>query len=82
MPVHPFNPDWNVGGSVLVPGHSSLIVEVKTNIGRKCLSCPDLSRTYNYRKIYLRPLNQSNTHFTVSHAFSNPDASLGKIEET
>jgi hypothetical protein len=28
MPVHPFNPDWNVGGSVLVPGHSSLIVEV------------------------------------------------------
>ena len=28
MPVHPFNPDWNVGGSVLVPGQSSSIVEV------------------------------------------------------
>ena len=27
MPVHPFNPDWYVGGSVL-PGRSSLIVEI------------------------------------------------------
>jgi hypothetical protein len=28
MPVHPFNPDWYVGGSVLVPGRGSSIVEV------------------------------------------------------
>jgi hypothetical protein len=26
--VHPFNPDWYVGGSVLVPGHSTSIVEI------------------------------------------------------
>ena len=28
MPVHPFNPDWYVGGSVLVPGRGSSIVEI------------------------------------------------------
>ena len=28
MPVHPFSPDWYVGGSVLVPGRSSSIVEI------------------------------------------------------
>ena len=28
MPVHPFNPDWYIGGSVLVPGRSSSIVEI------------------------------------------------------
>jgi len=28
MPVHPFSPDWYVGGSVLVPGRSSSVVEV------------------------------------------------------
>jgi hypothetical protein len=26
--VHPFSPDWYVGGSVLVPGRSSSIVEL------------------------------------------------------
>jgi hypothetical protein len=26
--VHPFNPDWYVGGSILVPGRSSSILEV------------------------------------------------------
>ena len=26
--VHPFSPDWYVGGSVLVPGGSSSIVEI------------------------------------------------------
>jgi hypothetical protein len=28
MPVDPFNPDWYIGGSVLVPGRSSSIVEI------------------------------------------------------
>jgi len=28
MPVHPFNPDSYIGGSVLEPGHSSSIVEI------------------------------------------------------
>ena len=28
MPVHPFNPDWYVGGSVLVSGRASSIVEI------------------------------------------------------
>ena len=28
MPVHPFSPDWYVGGSVLVSGHSGSIVEI------------------------------------------------------
>ena len=28
MPVHPFTPDWYVGGSVLVPGRGSSIVEI------------------------------------------------------
>jgi len=28
MRVHPFNPDWYAGGSVLVPGGGSSIVEV------------------------------------------------------
>jgi hypothetical protein len=28
MPVHPFSPDYYVGGSILVPGHSSSIVEI------------------------------------------------------
>ena len=26
--VHPFSPDWYVGGSVLVPGRASSIVEI------------------------------------------------------
>ena len=26
--VHPFSPDWHVGGSVLLPGQSSSIVEI------------------------------------------------------
>ena len=26
--VHPFSPDWYVGGSILVPGRSSSIVEI------------------------------------------------------
>jgi hypothetical protein len=26
--VHPFSPDWYIGGSVLVPGRGSSIVEV------------------------------------------------------
>jgi len=26
--VHPFSPDWYVGGSVLLPGRSSSIVEI------------------------------------------------------
>ena len=28
MPVHPFSPDWYVGGSILVPGHFSSIVVI------------------------------------------------------
>jgi hypothetical protein len=28
MPVHPFSPDWYIGGSVLVPGRGSSIMEV------------------------------------------------------
>ena len=28
MPVHPFSLDWHVGGSVLVPGRGSSIVEI------------------------------------------------------
>ena len=28
MPVHPFNPDWYVGDSILLPGRGSSIVEV------------------------------------------------------
>jgi hypothetical protein len=28
LPVHPFSPEWYVGGSVLVPGRSSSIVEI------------------------------------------------------
>ena len=27
-PVYPFNPDWYVGGSVLMPGRGSSIVEI------------------------------------------------------
>jgi hypothetical protein len=26
--VHPFSPDWHVGGSVLASGHSTSIVEI------------------------------------------------------
>jgi hypothetical protein len=26
--VHPFSPDWYVGGSILVPGHSGSILEI------------------------------------------------------
>jgi hypothetical protein len=28
MPVHPYSPDWYLGGSVLVPGRGSSIAEV------------------------------------------------------
>jgi hypothetical protein len=28
VPVHPFSPDWYVGGKVLAPGHSGSIVEI------------------------------------------------------
>jgi hypothetical protein len=28
MSVHPFSPDWYIGGSILVPGCGSSIVEV------------------------------------------------------
>jgi hypothetical protein len=27
--VHPFSPDWYVGGSVLVPGRSASVVEIE-----------------------------------------------------
>jgi hypothetical protein len=30
--VHPFSPDWYVGGSVLVPGRSSSIVEIALSV--------------------------------------------------
>ena len=28
MPVHPFSPDWDVGGSVLMAGRSGSIVDI------------------------------------------------------
>jgi hypothetical protein len=28
LKVHPFSPDWYVGGSVLVSGHSGSVVEI------------------------------------------------------
>jgi hypothetical protein len=34
--VHLFSPDWYIGGSVLVPGHSSSIVEITRFQVQRC----------------------------------------------
>jgi hypothetical protein len=45
--VHPFSPDWYVGGSVLVPGHSSSIVEItRFQIQRFTVSVKELAEWF------------------------------------
>jgi hypothetical protein len=48
MPVHPFSPDWYVGGSsVLVPGHSSSIVEItRFQVQRFTVSIKELAEWF------------------------------------
>jgi hypothetical protein len=47
MPVHPFSLDWYVGRSVLVPGHSSSIVEItRFQIERFTVSIKELAEWF------------------------------------
>ena len=47
LPVHPFSPDWYVGGSVLVPGHSSSIVEItRFQVQRFTVSIKELAEWF------------------------------------
>ena len=47
MPVYPFSPDWYVGGSVLVPGRGSLIVEVtRFQLQRFTVSIKELAKWF------------------------------------
>jgi hypothetical protein len=42
--VHPFSPDWYIGGSILLPGRSSSIVEVtRFQIQRFTVSIKELA---------------------------------------
>ena len=45
--VHPFSPDWYVGGSVLMPGRSSSIVEItRFQIQRFTVSIKELAEWF------------------------------------
>ena len=49
MPVHPFSPDWYVGGSVLVPGSYSSIVEItRFQLGRFTVSIKELAEWFGF----------------------------------
>jgi hypothetical protein len=53
MPMHPFNPDWYVGGKMFVSGRSSSIVEVtRFSFG----GSPPIPQPLN-STIYLAPYN-------------------------
>jgi hypothetical protein len=50
MPVHPYSPDWYVGGSVLVPGRSSSIVEItRFQLQRFTLSIKELAEWFGLK---------------------------------
>jgi hypothetical protein len=45
--VHPFSPDWYVGGSVLVPGRSGSIVEItRFQIHQLTVSMKELAQCF------------------------------------
>jgi len=45
--IHPFSPDWYVGGSVLVPGGSSSIVEItRFQVQRFTVSIKELAEWF------------------------------------
>jgi hypothetical protein len=45
--VHPFSPDWYVGGSVLVPSRSSAIVEIaRFQVQRFTVSIKELAEWF------------------------------------
>ena len=45
--VHPFSPDWYVGGSILVPGRSSSIVEItRFQLQRFTVSIRELAESF------------------------------------
>jgi hypothetical protein len=45
--VHPFSPDWYVGGSVLVPGRYSAIVEItRFQVQRFTVSIKELAEWF------------------------------------
>jgi hypothetical protein len=45
--VHPFSPDWYVGGSVLLPGRSSSIVEItRFQVQRFTVSIKELAEWF------------------------------------
>jgi len=45
--VHPFSPDWYVGGNVLVPGRSSSIVEItRFQVQRFTVSIKELAEWF------------------------------------
>jgi hypothetical protein len=45
--VHPFSPEWYVGGSVLVPGRSSSIVEIgRFQVKRFTVSIKELAEWF------------------------------------
>ena len=47
MPVHPFSPDWYVGGSVYVSGRSTSIVEItRFQIQRFTMSMKELAEWF------------------------------------
>jgi hypothetical protein len=47
MPVHPFSPDWYVGGSVLVAGRSGSIVEItRFQLRRFTVSIKELAECF------------------------------------
>lgn len=45
--VHPFSPDWYVGGSILVSGHSNSIVEIaRFQVRRFTVSIKELAEWF------------------------------------
>jgi hypothetical protein len=47
MPVHPFSPEWYIGGSVLVPGRSGSIVEItRFHLQRFTVSIKELAEWF------------------------------------
>jgi hypothetical protein len=69
MPVHPFNPDWYVGGSVLVSGRSSLIVEItRFQLQRFTVSIKELAEWFGIEVARLVVEECPHVTFTSCHS--------------
>jgi hypothetical protein len=67
--VHPFSPDWYIGGSVLVSGHSTSIVEItRFQLQQFTVSIKELAEWFGLEAI-TRPSGLYNLPKTLASRF-------------